>query len=78
MFQHAENIDVPKLELKTKNVNGSRFYNVNGMLYPSVTSVLSMLSRDSIKKWRNRVGHAKADAISRKASTRGTHVHTIC
>ena len=78
MFQHAEHIEDTKLELKTKNVNGSRVYNVNGVLYPSVTSVLSMLSRDSIKKWRNRVGHAKADAISRKASTRGTHVHTIC
>ena len=78
MFCHIDNIDIPKLNLETKTINGSRFYNIDGTLYPSVTSVLSMLSRDSIKKWRDRIGHNKADSISRKSAIRGTHVHTIC
>lgn len=41
------------------------------------TTVLSVLSRDSIQKWRQRVGEAEANKISHRASTRGTAVHDI-
>ena len=58
---------------------GSRFYEVEpGVLYPSMTSVLSILSRDSIAKWKKRVGEEKAESISRKARNRGNEVHGIC
>jgi len=59
--------------------NGTRYYEVEpGVLYPSMTSVLSILSRDSIAKWKKRVGEQKAEAISRKARNRGNEVHQIC
>ena len=37
-----------------------------------------MLTEDSIKQWRNRVGHEEANKISTKASNRGTRIHTLC
>ena len=48
-----------------------------GINLPSITTVLSILSRDSIAKWRKRVGEEEADRISYRASTRGTAVHEI-
>jgi genome maintenance exonuclease 1 len=44
---------------------------------PSITTVLSILSRDSIAKWRKRVGEEVANQISTRASGRGTRVHEI-
>ena len=49
-----------------------------GVTYPSMTSVLSILSRDSIAKWKARVGEQKAEAISRKGRNRGNEVHQMC
>ena len=58
---------------------GTRYYEVEpGVLFPSMTSVLSILSKDSIAKWKERVGEQKAEAISRKARNRGNEVHQIC
>ena len=48
------------------------------MAYPSVTTVLNVLSRDSIQKWKDRVGEEVADRVSRQASTRGTKIHLLC
>lgn len=65
-------------ELTTETINGQRFYvTPNGKL-PSITTVLSILSRDSIKKWRERVGEEQANKISTRASRRGTNVHKMC
>jgi len=63
----------------TESSNGSRLYNTpDGRKLPSVTSVLSILSEDSIRAWRERVGEEEANKISYRASTRGTAVHLIC
>jgi genome maintenance exonuclease 1 len=48
-----------------------------GVNLPSITTVLSILSRDSIAKWRKRVGEEVANQISTRASGRGTRVHEI-
>jgi len=48
-----------------------------GKAYPSITTVLSILSEESIAKWRERVGEEEADRISYRAATRGTAVHEI-
>jgi genome maintenance exonuclease 1 len=66
-------------DLKVTYKNSTRLYESpdGDSLYPSVTSVLSILSRDSIAKWRKRVGEVEANKISFKASTRGTAVHEI-
>lgn len=49
----------------------------DGNKLPSVTSVTGLLGRDSIQKWRARVGEEKANQISKKASGRGTVVHNL-
>ena len=57
--------------------SGRKYKTPEGLNYPSITTVLSILSRDSIAKWRKRVGEAEANKISTRASGRGTRVHEI-
>jgi genome maintenance exonuclease 1 len=77
-FKHL-NIEMEYDDLSVSYNNGKRLYETpdGGNKYPSVTTVLSILSKDSIAKWRKRVGEDKANRISYKASTRGTAVHEI-
>jgi hypothetical protein len=56
---------------------GRTYSTPDGSRYPSITTVLSILSEEAIAKWRARVGTEVADAIGRKASGRGTLVHSI-
>jgi hypothetical protein len=65
-------------ELNTETIDGKRFYVTPTGKLPSITTVLSILSRDAIKKWRERVGEEEANKISTKASRRGTNVHAMC
>ena len=37
---------------KGKKVGDYRFYDIDGVNYPSVTSVLSMRKSEGLKKWR--------------------------
>ena len=77
MFQHIYH-DL-NVELVTENINGKRYYvTPSGDKYPSITTVLSILSREGIKEWRARVGEKTANAISTKAARRGTNVHYMC
>jgi len=48
-----------------------------GLYLPSVTTVLSMVSKPGIDKWRKRVGEEAADRKCLHASTRGTRLHTV-
>lgn len=57
---------------------GRKYFTETGAAYPSVTTVLGVLSRESIMAWRKRVGADAANKISSKASTRGTKIHTLC
>lgn len=45
--------------------------------YPSITTVLHILSERDIKKWQKRIGQNEADKITNKAAGRGTAMHTI-
>ena len=65
-------------ELNTETIDGKRFYVTPKGKLPSITTVLSILSRDAIKAWRERVGEKEANKISTKASRRGTSVHAMC
>jgi genome maintenance exonuclease 1 len=56
---------------------GRKYKTPEGVNLPSITTVLSILSRDSIAKWRARVGVEEANRISTRASGRGTRVHEI-
>jgi genome maintenance exonuclease 1 len=65
-------------EMETETINGKRFYKTPEGKLPSITTVLSILSRDSIQKWRKQVGEEQANKISARASRRGTSVHKMC
>ena len=49
----------------------------DGSRYPSVTTVLGILSEDSIREGRQRGGEEEANKVSHRASNRGTAVHSI-
>jgi hypothetical protein len=54
---------------------GRTYATPDGKKYPSITTILSILSQDSIQKWRARVGEEEANRVSTRASRRGTAVH---
>ena len=77
IFSHRH-IDVGYKDLTAETTDTGRTYNApNGKSYPSVTTVLSILTEDAIRSWRDRVGEEQADIVSGKASRRGTKVHSI-
>ena len=57
--------------------SGRKYVDPDGNTYPSITTVLSILSKDAIMAWRKRVGEEEANRIARIASSRGTKVHTV-
>lgn len=65
--------------LKSVQHEGKRFYlTPEGNIYPSMTTVLSDLKKESLMEWRKRVGEAEANRISTQAARRGTNVHLMC
>lgn len=77
MFNHA-NLNFEFEELQTRSINDLRYYQVGNELYPSVTSILSVLSKDRIRAWKDSIGHYVANFESRRAANRGTNFHKIC
>lgn len=70
----------PYIQLHKVNVDGSRRYvTPDGFKVPSVTTILDATKSEESKKalanWRNRVGHAQAQAITTEAAGRGTRMH---
>ncbi len=64
------------LELEKKEVDGIRLYKLpNGDWVPSITSVTSFHNREVFRKWRQRVGDAEANRITKESTTRGTDYH---
>ena len=57
---------------------GRKYLLPNGDKVPSITTVLGHFKKDSIQKWRDRVGEEEANRVSKHASNRGTNVHTLC
>jgi len=77
MFEHVKvDLGYGDLDSETKT-SGRNYVTPDGKRYPSVTTVLSILTEDSIREWRARVGEEEANKISHRASTRGTAVHAI-
>ena len=78
LFEH--NAEAPVLEKLTRaNVDGKRIYQTpSGEGYPSVTTVLGILGKESLMAWRKRVGEEEANRISSQAARRGTAVHKLC
>lgn len=76
MFEHEK---LEWQEIESFQEDGKRFYRTpSGKKYPSMTTVLSMLSAKSIAAWRKRVGDEVANKVSAQASRRGTLIHKLC
>lgn len=63
--------------IATTKDSGRVYTDPNNNTYPSITTVLSILSEDAIKAWKARVGEEEANRISKTASNRGTAVHDL-
>jgi len=72
-------LDKTKLpsEAKSKKIDGKRMYDIDGKHYPSVTTVLSINSKDGINEWRNKIGHDVANWEMGRAARRGTATHKL-
>jgi hypothetical protein len=75
MFEHVE-VELHEMEAVTTE-EGRIYKTPEGVDLPSITTVLSILSRDSIEAWKKKVGVEEANKISHRAATRGTAVHEI-
>jgi genome maintenance exonuclease 1 len=78
MFTYCPPVQLEDLKSQTFP-DGKRYYTLpDGTVLPSVTTVIGAKKKDSIQKWRQRVGEEEANRVSRKASNRGTKVHQVC
>ena len=74
-FEHVD-IEIPKLERQL--IDGVRYYDApDGQKLVSITSVISWIKRDFFNNWRKRVGEDEANKITKKATSRGTDMHTL-
>jgi genome maintenance exonuclease 1 len=77
MFTHVDHgIVLPTLTRQTTE-SGRKYFTPEGNAYPSITTVLSILGKEEIIAWRQRVGEEEANKVSRQASTRGTAIHKL-
>ena len=57
---------------------GDRYYNINGNLYPSVTTALSIIRKPFLERWRGELGNEEADRVRDEAGDLGSEVHNCC
>ena len=74
MFTHVD-CELPKL--KRQNIDGARYYTVNGRPMVSITSVTSHWNKHIFVDWRKRIGEAEANRITKRATSRGTATHSL-
>jgi len=78
MFNHVK-LDLPQLERET--IDGVRYYKVPTeeelLKLVSITSITSHFNKEIFIKWRKKVGDEEADRVTRKATSRGTDMHTL-
>lgn len=71
-------LDLPRINRIDGGEKGCRYCTPEGKLYPSITTVFSVLQNDHLDKWRMRVGESEARKISARAAQRGTFIHEQC
>jgi len=78
-FKHIKH-DYNFEKLKTININGKRYYDIEENLkLPSITSITGSLpdKLKGLREWRERIGEKEATKITVQASRRGTKVHEL-
>ncbi len=67
--------------LEREHIDGVRFYKIPDeeelIKMVSITSVTSHFNKEIFIKWRKKVGNEEADRITKKATSRGTDMHTL-
>ena len=62
-------------------IEGNRHYDISNEKLPSVTTIISLTQseekRQSLQKWRQRVGEQEAENIKNTAAARGTLMHSF-
>lgn len=56
----------------------ARYYRINGKLYTSVTTALSVVRKEGLERWRGEVGNEEADRIRDEAAEAGSTIHDRC
>ena len=78
MFSHID-MNLPKLE--REEIDGVRYYKLPGedklSRLVSITSVTSFHNRHIFENWRKKVGEEEANRINKKATSRGTDLHSL-
>ena len=78
MFNH---VDLNLTPLEREHIDGVRFYKIPDeedlIKMVSITSVTSHFNKEIFIKWRKKVGNEEADRITKKATSRGTDMHTL-
>ena len=78
MFTHID-LNLPKLDRET--IDGVRYYKVGTgselSKLVSITSVISHYKKETFAKWREKVGEEEANRITKRATSRGTDMHTL-
>ncbi len=78
-MQFIHNITTIALACQTE-IDGIRYYKTpQGMLYPSITTVLSKTSdMTGLDQWREKIGNDLAEQIMKEAQIHGTMTHKLC
>ena len=79
MFTHCNDYQSLFTEIPRLMNEGVRYYKVDesGRAYPSVTSVISFISKAKFAEWRAKVGEEAANKKTKRATTRGTRFHSV-
>ena len=78
MFNQCEDYRQLFSDLTRRNIDETRYYEVGSdIVYPSITSVISFISRKKFADWRARVGEKEANKVTKQATTRGTRLHHV-
>ena len=75
MFTQIEEYRQMFRQLSRKNVNEVRMYECGDNAYPSITSIISFVSREKFASWRAKVGNEEANKVTKQATSRGTDLH---
>ena len=78
MFTHCDEHRYKFRELNRLMEDEVRYYAIDDAVrYPSVTSIISFVSREKFASWRARVGNEAANKKTKHATTRGTRLHSV-
>ena len=78
MFKHCDDYRGVFVEIPRLMEDSTRYYQVSDTtIYPSVTSVISFISRKKFADWRAKVGEVEANRKTKRATTRGTNLHSL-